>query len=207
MVTALLTNLSLGGNMQNLFVVVSSLVGMIAYGIYYKDIKSSSIQPNKWVWMTFGITTIMEALTYSEVSSGPARVIFFISAGCCLVVTWLIWSRAKWDKPSWEEFFCLAACVLAVILWLGFQETLWAHMLMVISVPVAFIPSYREVFKDHVSEDTHAWMIWTIGDMLALVLILGTRSDWESFPYAVVEAMSHAGMWIMVSRGRRKVSN
>ena len=192
--------------MQILFVVLSSLLGMIAYGVYYRDIRRSSIQPNKWVWMTFGITTVMEALTYNEVTDGLASVIFFISAVCCLVVTRLIWSRATWEKPSWEEFFCLTASVLAGVLWLGFQEALWAHLLMVVSVPVAFIPSYREVFKDHVSEDTHAWMLWTIGDMLAVVLILATRSDWESFPYAVVEAVSHAGMWIMVSRGRRKVS-
>ena len=190
--------------MQWLLVSLSSLIGVVAYGIYYRDIQRSSIRPNRWVWMTFGITTVMEAFTYNEVANSLASVIFFVSAGCCLVDTALIWTKARWQKPSWEELFCLTASVMAGVLWLGFQEALWAHLLMVISVPVAFVPSYREVFKDHTSEDTHAWMVWTVGDLLALVLIIGTRTGWEALPYAIVEAVSHSGMWVMVMRGRRK---
>lgn len=198
----LLNNPHLGGNVQLFLVVLSSLIGVIAYGVYYRDIKKSVIRPNRWVWMTFGITTAMEALTYNEVTNSLASVIFFVSAACCLVDTALIWSKARWQRPSWEELFCLTACVLAGVLWLGFQEALWAHLLMVISVPVAFVPSYREVFSDHTTEDTQAWMLWTVGDLITLALILGTRTGWEALPYAVVEALSHAGMWVMVLRGR-----
>jgi hypothetical protein len=190
---------------STLLFVVSGLFGIAAYAFYAWDSVSSKTQPNRWVWMTFGITSVLEALTYDRVTDDPVKAaLFYISAGCCVVVATMIWGKAGWLKPTWTEFFCLAASTTAVILWTIYDKAGWAHAVMVIAVPVAFIPSYIEAYEDHKREETLAWMLWTFGDLFAILLIAFRFEKGGEMPYAAVEFASHAAMWLMVTLGRRK---
>lgn len=184
---------------------LSAILGIVAYYFYFRDTNRSSIKPNKWSWLIFGITTLLEALTYNAVSGDIVKSsIFFISAICCLLVTTLIWSRAEWQRPDWTEFFCVIASVVAITVWVGFGDAWWAHVIMLISVPVAFIPIYREAIRNWQSEYTPAWGIWTLGDFSALVLVMSRLDMIKEIPYAAVEMLSHATVWYLVRKHRKK---
>lgn len=184
---------------------ISAILGVVAYVFYFKDTNRSSIKPNKWSWLIFSITTLLEALTFNEVSGDLLKSsVFFVSAFCCVAVTILIWSRAEWQKPDWTEWFCLVASAVAVVVWIGFGDAWWAHLIMIISVPIAFLPIYREAISNWQSEYTPAWSLWTLGDLAALILVLYRLDIIEEVPYALVEMLAHATVWYLVMKHRRK---
>jgi len=193
--------------MSTLVFVTSALFGIAAYGYYFRDTKDSNIVPNRWSWLAFGLSSVIEVLTFNEVSGDPVKSsLFFISAGCCLVVTTLIWSKAKWLRPDWTELCCFAACMVATILWLQFGMAGWGHFIMIVAIPISFIPTYRSAWREWKSEDTPAWMLWSVGDGLAVVFVVLRLEKAEELPYAAVEFLSHLMVWCIVRRGRKASS-
>lgn len=193
--------------MSTLLFTTSAIFGVAAYVFYFKDTRSSLIVPNRWSWLAFGISSAVEALTFNEVTLDPLKsALFFVSSGCCIVVTVLIWSTAKWKKPDWTELFCLASSVVATVLWLYYGEAWWAHVVMIIAIPVAFIPTYRGASLDWRQENTPAWMLWTLGDALALGLVVMRLETLQELPYAMTECVCHAVVWWMVARKRKAPS-
>ncbi|MEK7176739.1 MAG: hypothetical protein AAB719_00355 [Patescibacteria group bacterium] len=192
------------GNLDILLFITSGIFGVVAYRFYFKDIRDSVIKPNRWSWLIFCIATLLEVLTYNEVSGDLVKSsLFFISAICTFIIAALLWSRSTWKKPDWTEFICLSASIISLILWLGFNETLWAHIMLVVAIPISFIPIYRDSWNDWRVEDTVAWQLWTFGDLLAIFLVLTRLDKFEELPFAIVEFLSHATVWFLVSRGKR----
>lgn len=174
---------------------------VVAYGKYYRDIRDGVIVPNRWSWLIWSASTVMEALTYEAVSEDWMKsAIFFISAVCCLGVSIRIWDKAKWEKPDWAEIFCVIASGMSLVLWLQFHFTLWAHLLMVFAVPVAFVPTWRSAIENPKNEQSQAWWMWSIGDLLTLLLILVRLDKMEELPFILVEFACHVIVWQMVRK-------
>ena len=193
--------------MSTLLFVTSACFGVVAYIYYFNDTKRSGISPNRWSWLAFTVSVLMESLTYNELSEDWVKTtLFFISASCCIVVTVLIWSMSEWGKPNWTETVCLTAAVVAAVLWLWFERAGWAHLVTLVAIPVSFWPTYQGAYHNWRSENTPAWMLWTMGDLLATAMVLLRLESLEELPYAVAEFLAHAAVWLIVSRKRRASS-
>ena len=192
------------GIVETFLFIASAIFGIVAYRFYFKDIVNSVIRPNRWSWLIFCIATLLEILTYNEVSGDLVKSsLFFISAICTFIIAAFLWSRSTWKRPDWTEFVCFSASVISLILWLGFHETLWAHIMLVVAIPISFIPIYRDSWNDWRCEDTIAWQMWTYGDLLAVFLVLIRLDKFEELPFVIVEFLSHATVWILVSHGKK----
>lgn len=170
------------------------VVSVIAYHRYYTDIRDhADMQPNRWSWMIWSATTAVEAFTFDAVSTDFEKsFVFFVSAACCVAIMLVIWRRAGWKMPDASEFTCITASVLAVVLWQAYDQTLWAHLLAVAALPVAFYPTWKSAWNSPEKEDSKAWILWTIGDALTLALVLTLLQSKEELPYAIVEFVCHA---------------
>lgn len=180
------------------------IVGVVGYAYYFKDVARSEISPNRWSWLIWSAATLIEALTYDEVSGDLLKsAIFGASAICCWLITALIWARSVWQWPNQTELACVAASAVAMVVWLVFEEAYLAHMIMVIALPIAFIPTWRTAYAEPSKEMTRAWMIWSIGDFIALTLIVHRLESVEELPFILMELACHATIWITVmSRAR-----
>lgn len=179
--------------------VLAILFSTAAYVRYFRDHTKEIILPNRWSWLIWSVATIVEALTYQAVSDDWIKsLVFFLGAFCSLGITVLIWSRAKWEHPSWTEIVCVIASGLALILWLQFEFTLWAHLLMVLAVPISFVPTWKNAAQNPNNEKSHAWMLWSVGDLLTLLVIAIRLDGIEELPFIIVELVSHVITWRMV---------
>ncbi len=192
--------------MSTLLFLISALFGVVAYSCYFKDIKKKGVA-NNWSWIIWCVTTIVESLTFDEVSGDILKTsIFYLSAACCVVIMARLCLTAVWEKPDWTEIFCVIVSLVALILWLYFKLTLWAHLLTVLALPVAFFPTWKSAWKDYRKDDSQAWMLWTIGDIFALSLILFRLEDNTELPYIIIETLCHGVTWVIISI-RRKASS
>lgn len=179
----------------------AAVVTIIAYVRYFRDLVWGDTHPNRWSWLIWSTTMLIEALTYQEVNGDWQKsAIFFLSAFACVVITIAIWFKAAWKWPKVSEVLCLAASAVAVVLWLYFDMTFVAHMVVVIAVPLGFIPTWLSARKDPANERSWAWPLWSIGDALTLWVIVTTLEGVHDMPYIVVEFICHFLTWRLIAR-------
>ena len=171
-----------------------------AYVVYLLGLRRQQVRPNRASWLIWSAATALEALTYAAVNPGaPQGWVFAVSAVACILVTLSLLRRSHWAMPTQSEALCIAACFSALIVWLVFREAYWAHMLVVVAVPVSFWPTWASVWRDRSSERSPAWGLWTFGDLATLVLtVRGPAPGFAELAYVVVEFLCHASVWFMI---------
>ena len=176
------------------------LASLGGYLTYLVGLRRHLVEPNRASWLIWSAATLVEATTYAAVNpAAPQRFVFLLGAAACLVVAVTLWRRAAWRPPSSSESVCMAACLLALLLWLTFRETFWAHMLVVAAVPVSFWPTWASVWADRNRERSPAWGLWAVGDLATLIVaVRHPGGGVGEFAYVLVELLAHASVWFLI---------
>lgn len=179
---------------------VAVLASFAGYAIYLAGLRQRLVEPNRASWLIWGTATSIEAITYAVVNPGtPQAIVFLVSAASCIAITLALWRRSRWSTPDTVESVCMAASLVAIVLWLVFREAFWAHMLVVAVVPVSFWPTWRSVWADRARERSPAWGLWTVGDLATLLLASRSGSqDVGEYAYVLVELLCHASVWFLI---------
>jgi len=180
--------------------VVAVTCSVTAYVLYLVGLRRQLVRPNRISWLIWSGATAAEAATYAAVNQGVLQAwVFGISAVACIAITLGIWRGAVWERPSTGETASLAACAAALVLWLAFRQTYWAHMLLVVAVPVSFWPTWSSVWEDRSRERSPAWGLWAVGDLATLIVTTRTGDQHiGEYAYVLVELLCHASLWFMV---------
>lgn len=197
--------------MLDLIVLVAAILfGIAAYFTYYRDI--ARIGPNIWSWLIWSVVTLTESLTYQATNGDLLKSLsFFASSACCIVITIKIFRTQVFSFPSPTEWFCLLVSFVAIAIWLGFRETLPAHILTLAAVPISFVPTWIGIKNNPREEASLAWPLWSIGDVLTLgFIVIHNPTSWNNFdkPYAIVEFACHliTAIWLGIMLFVRKHS-
>lgn len=180
--------------------VIALACSFAGYAMYLAMLRRDLVQPNRASWLIWSGATGVEAATYAAVNpASPQSWVFLASAACCVLVTLGLWRRSAWERPTRTEALCMTASAAALVIWLVFRETFWAHMLVVAAVPISFWPTWASVWADRSRERSPAWGLWTIGD-LATLIVAGrfANEGIGEFAYVGVELLCHASVWFMI---------
>ena len=175
-------------------------LSLAGYGTYLVGLRRHLVEPNRASWLIWAAAAGVEAATYAAVNPRqPQSWVFALSALACIVVSLSMWRRSRWSTPTPTESLCMGAALAALLLWIAFKETFWAHMLVVAAVPVSFWPTWAGVWEDRARERSPAWGLWTLGD-LATLLVAARAGDTGvgGLAYVLVELACHASVWLMI---------
>ena len=175
-------------------------LSLLGYGTYLVGLRRHLVEPNRASWLIWAAAAGVEAATYAAVNPHqPQSWVFALSAVACIVVTLSMWRRSRWGAPTPTESVCMGAALAALLLWVAFKETFWAHMLVVVAVPVSFWPTWQSVWEDRARERSPAWGLWTLGDLMTLLLVTRAGDTGVGgLAYVLVELACHASVWFMV---------
>lgn len=179
---------------------IAVLGNVAGYAVYWAGLRRNLVEPNRASWLIWSAATGVEALTYLAVNPGTLQgLVLLVSGLACIAVTLAIWRRAQWSPPSPAEGFCMAASLTSLVLWLLFQQAFWAHMLVVVAVPISFWPTWASAWADRNRERSPAWGLWTVGDLATLLIALKHPTGGVGeFAYLFVEFACHAAVWFMI---------
>ena len=120
----------------------------IAFWVYYRDIVTEELSPNRWSWLIWTIEMWMQAVTYEGLNNDLVKsAAIFVAAIGCTAVFVRTWQRAAWKKPNPTETVCVLMSVAALVVWVGFGSVFWAHYLVVGAVPIAFLPTWQNAWR------------------------------------------------------------
>jgi hypothetical protein len=188
--------------------IVAIITAMIAYVIYYMDIKKSRIIPNRLSWIIWSLSISLETLTYSSVVEDQLKSLYFlISSLCCIFITIKIWTSSNWKGSSRNEKGSLVFYSVSFIIWPLIQFPLIAHLLLLIAIPVTFIPTYKSSIRNFKNEDSIAWLLWSISDLIIIITICMRLKTVQELPYAIVEFICHFSVFAIITFQRIHKSN
>jgi hypothetical protein len=178
--------------------IIAGLITISAYVIYYFDIKKQSIVPSRFSWMIWSLTASLETLTYSYVSDDNLKSVCFVTSSlCCVLITAKIWMSSDRKVPNWAES-SLAFCTVSIAIWLLFKSPFFAHILLLLAIPIAFLPTYKNALNNFENENSKAWLLWSISDLLMIVIIVIRLKAFKELPYAVVEFVCHFSVFLII---------
>ncbi|WP_174291826.1 SET domain-containing protein [Sphingomonas bacterium] len=175
-------------------------LSLAGYGTYLVGLRRHLVEPNRASWLIWAAAAGVEAATYAAVNPHqPQSWVFAASAIACITVTLSMWRRSRWGAPTPTESLCMGAALAALLLWVAFKETFWAHMLVVAAVPISFWPTWQSVMEDRARERSPAWGLWTLGDLTTLLLAARAGDTGiGGLAYILVEFACHASVWFMI---------
>lgn len=183
----------------------SGLLTSSAFVLYLNGALRCAVRPNRWSWLIWTLSACAEALTFQAVSTDAlTAAVFWFSVVGCFALTVVAWTSSAWRTPTWTELLCAAVAIAGLALALAFEQAWWGHLLVVIIIPVSFIPTYVDARRDYRQEESHSWLLWMSGDLLALSYVLVRLKSAQEIPYAAVEALCHGTVWLIVVIARRK---
>ena len=182
------------------WLIAAMALSLAGYGSYLVGLRRHLVEPNRASWLIWAAAAGVEAATYAAVNPHrPQSWVFALSALACIVVALSMWRRSRWGTPTPAESLCIGAALAALLLWIAFKETFWAHMLVVAAVPVSFWPTWRSVWEDRARERSPAWGLWTLGDLMTLLLVARDGDTGVGgLAYVLVELCCHASVWFMI---------
>jgi SET domain len=93
----------------------------------------------------------------------------------------------------------MAIALASLILWIGFNSSYWAHVLVVAAVPISFLPTLLSALDDRRKEMSPSWGLWSLGDAATLALILTSPGKGEmDLPYIILELICHGAIWAVI---------
>lgn len=172
---------------------------ILAYYLYYKDILRSKIHPSKISWTLWCLSSVLETITYKFVSADWLKQFsFFVPTVACIVLTISIWKFSKWQQPDNTDKFIIVISVISSVVWYWMNSAWMAHLILMISVPLGFIPTLRNAIRDYRNEDNPAWGLWCLSDSLVFIVILMRLEAIEELPYLTVELICHFSVFGIV---------
>lgn len=191
--------------MMVLLTVAASILTIIAYYLYYTDLKKAVISPNHFSWIVWSLSVSLETITYNMVSGDLIKTLCFsVSSLACIIITVKIWTVSIWVKPTRIEKLTVLFCVLSLIAW-AFSTSAWmAHLLLLLALPVAFIPTIKSVHGNYTNENSKAWLLWSIADLLVLSIVIIRYRSYVELPYAIMEFICHSGIFLLIFYKRMK---
>ena len=170
-----------------LLTIAASSIAIVAYVIYYFNVKKSGIIPNRLAWIICSVSVSLETITYCFVSDDYIKSIYFIvSSICCILITIKIWKSAKWEGSSRAQKYSFVFYSLAISLWPLFQLPFIAHLLLLIVIPITFYPIYKSAFENFKTEKSLAWLLWSVSDLIVIISICINMKTVQELPYAIV---------------------
>jgi hypothetical protein len=186
--------------------IVASLISIAAYVIYYFDLKKHSIIPSRFSWIIWSLAASLETLTYSYISEDKLKSVCFVTSSlCCVFITLRMWKSSDRKVPNRAET-SLTFCTIALVMWLVLQSPFLAHILLLIAIPVVFVPTYKSALSNFKNENSKAWILWSVSDLLTIIIIVSRLEDARELPYAIVEFVCHFTLVAIVFYKQRLAS-
>jgi hypothetical protein len=148
--------------------IIASLLTIIGYAPYLRDIFAKKTKPHLYTWLIWMITqgTATIALLYGGGKFGS----FSLITGTILVLTVFLLSFKYGTKDvTKKDRIILVLALLAIVIWWQLDNPFVAVLMVSAIDGVGYIPTIRKSFNDPWSETLFFWAVMAVVALLTLI--------------------------------------
>ena len=151
---------------------LSVLLGILGYGIYFKQIFSGKIKPHTFSWFVWGITTAIIFFAQVSKNAGAGAWAIGVVSLACFSISIIALFKGEKGIVFWDWIF-LAVALLGIFLWWLTQDPLLAVILVSITDAAATFPT---IFKAYRKPYEESFALFFINSLRSLISIFAIES-------------------------------
>lgn len=182
------------------FATIATILIIIAYIPYFRDIFARKTKPHTYSWLVWLITqgTATTALIFGGGKSGGLSLIILT---LIVLAVFLLSFKHGTRDISWSDKAVLTLALLAIVVWWQLDNPFLAVLMASAIDGAGYIPTIRKTLKDPWSETMFTWIVMVI----AYLLTLAANSEYNFLTVTYLATISLANsivIFICIS-GRR----
>jgi len=179
------------------------LIGLLAYGLYFRTIFRGDTKPHLFTWLIFAIIDGTVFVAQVLEGGGPGSWIFLLSVVENLIVVILAvrWGEKHITRSDWASFL---AALAGIVLWRLTNDPLIAVTIAVgINIAAAY-PTFRKSYTRPDEESITVWAIDVVRFSLGIVALVTLNITTALFPASIV--LLNASLVGMILYRRRQLA-
>lgn len=182
---------------------VAVLIGVGAYGLYFRTIFRGDTKPHLFTWLIFALIDGTVFVAQVLEGAGPGSWVLLLSVVENLVVVALAlkWGEKHIAKSDWTSFI---AALAGIMLWRLMNDPLIA---VVIAVGINIAAAYPTFRKSYARPDEESITVWAIDGArftLGMVALVTFNLTTALFPAAIV--LTNTSLVGMILYRRRQLA-
>jgi hypothetical protein len=153
-----------------IFSLLASILGTVSFFPYIRDVLKDSTRPHVITWMIWAITqgTATAGIIYGHGKWGALE----LAIGTLLILVIFVLSIRRGTKDiTYSDYFILFLCLVALSLWILFNQPVSSILLITIIDLFGLIPTLRKTYNDPHSETLFTWLGFALSNTLAIAAL------------------------------------
>jgi len=151
-----------------IFAIIASILLVIAYIPYFRDIFLRKTKPHLFTWLIWGITsgTATALLLYGGGKFGSISLII-----CTILVFAIFLLSFKYGTKdiTRSDKLILAIALIAIVIWWQLDNPLIAVIMISLIDGFGYIPTIRKSFKNPWTETLSFWILMAVVDLFTII--------------------------------------
>lgn len=155
-------------NIKIIFSVIATIIGIISFFPYLRDIFRLKTKPHLYTWLIWTITQGTAVL--GILLGGGGWGVLNLLTGTLFIIAILIFSikyGAK-DITKGDKFILLMA-LISIVVWWQFDKPVLSIIMISFINFIGYIPSFRKTYKEPWSETSITWLAFSISNIFAIL--------------------------------------
>ena len=189
--------------MSSFLLILASAVFLIAFVDYNKGVLTGKNTPAFAAWAVFSVITFVNGVTYLDWTARwiNTAVIFtdcIVCIGTATIILVRLRGRVSIDRTDKQ---IMLISLVAVALWIVFRAAATGNILNQVAYNLAFIPNYRNVWRNPENEPALPWALWTGAFVLNVqALMLQEATQPMDYVAPVICLVHHLVMTLLTMR-------
>ncbi|MDD4662049.1 MAG: hypothetical protein PHG24_02085 [Candidatus Pacebacteria bacterium] len=187
-----------------IFSILASIVGVVAFLPYLKDVFSSKTKPHIYTWLIWIITqgTAVAGMIYGGADWGSLSLAIGL-----IFVTFVFLLSFKYGTKdiTKSDTVILIFALLAIIVWWQLKNPILSVLMVSIIDVFGFIPSFRKTFNDPWSETLSSWGLFATSNILALLAM--SEYNFLTIFYVSVISIGNILVFLIALIRRKQLQN
>jgi len=150
------------------FAILASVIGIIAFIPYLRDIFTYKTKPHAYTWLIWIITqgTAVVAMFYGGAIWGMLSLAIGL-----IFILFIFLSSLKFGTKdiTRSDTIVLIFALLSIVVWWQLKQPLLSVIMISVIDMCGFFPTFRKTYKDPWSETLSSWGLFIISNFLAIL--------------------------------------
>lgn len=187
-----------------LFGIASSIIAVICFAPYIKDIIQRKTEPHRYSWLVWTILQVVGVMAQLKEGAGYGAWALAIGAIFCFTIFILSF---KYGTKNISKFDvgCLIAAFCAIVIYFFIANPVWAIITVAIVDFVGFLPTFRKGYEEPFTETTSTFILSATANIMSLVAL--QNYNLTTVLYLASLLITNSSFAIMILVRRRKLGN
>lgn len=150
-----------------IFGILSSIVAIVCFIPYFRDIFLKKTQPHAYSWLIWTILQVVGVLAQLKDGGGYGAWALGVGVISCFAI-FLLSFKYGTKNISRFDFLCLLASLVAIVFYLKLSNPVWSILVVTGIDFVGFLPTYRKGWKEPETETVSTYIMSASANLLSL---------------------------------------